>query len=176
MVVPTLFLGSFNLIIMKISQMHDSTSISGLLYTVEGVGFMLGAIAVKHLGMKLKTGTMMFGLALIIGTMHSMLYFSSIEMMNVVVFGIFGFTVGCFFPTTMTIFQKQVPANYHGRFFAFRNMIDQTLFQVVLLSTGAFLDWVGLPITGLSFGLFSLSLTLFFMLYLKMKKYSLAFE
>lgn len=175
-VVPTLFLGSFNLMIMKIAQMHDSTSISGLLYTVEGVGFMLGAIVVKHIGMKLKTGTMMFGLALVIGIMQSMLYFSTIELMNIVVFSVFGFTVGCFFPTTMTIFQKQVPSNYHGRFFAFRNMIDQTLFQVVLLSTGAFLDWFGLPITGLSFGLFSLSLTIFFMLYLKTKKYPVAFE
>ncbi|MEG0381383.1 MAG: MFS transporter, partial [Kurthia sp.] len=63
-----------------------------------------------------------------------------------------------------------------GRFFAFRNMIDQTLFQVVLLSTGALLDWFGLPITGLVFGLFSLGLTTIFMMYLKMKKYPIAFE
>lgn len=174
-VVPILFLGSFNLLIMKIAQLHHSTSISGLLYTVEGIGFMLGAIVVKYLGVKLKTGTMMFGLAIIIGIMQTMLYFSTIEIINVIVFAVFGFSVGCFFPTTMTIFQKQVPSNYHGRFFAFRNMIDQTLFQVVLLSTGAFLDWFGLPITGLSFGLFSLSLTIFFMLYLKLKKHPLAF-
>lgn len=175
-VVPILFLGSFNLMIMKISQMHDSTSISGLLYTVEGVGFMVGAIVVKQLGARMKTGIMMFGLALLIGVLQSLLYFSTIEVMNVIVFAAFGFTVGCFFPTTMTIFQKQVPGEYHGRFFAFRNMIDQTLFQVVLLSTGALLDWFGLPITGLVFGLFSLTLTLFFMLYLKVKKYPLAFE
>lgn len=175
-VVPILFLGSFNLMIMKISQMHDSTSISGLLYTVEGIGFMVGAIAVKYLGVKLRTGAMMFGLALFIGFLQSLLYFSTIEMMNIVVFGMFGFTVGCFFPTTMTIFQKEVPGEFHGRFFAFRNMIDQTLFQVVLLSTGALLDWFGLPITGLVFGLFSLGLTTIFMMYLKMKKYPIAFE
>ncbi|MCH7324001.1 MFS transporter [Solibacillus sp. MA9] len=175
-VVPILFLGSFNLMIMKIAQMHDSTSISGLLYTVEGVGFMLGAIAVKYLGIRMKTGTMMFSLALLIGVLQSLLFFSTIEIMNVVIFAVFGFAVGCFFPTTMTIFQKQMPAEYHGRFFAFRNMIDQTLFQLVLLSTGALLDWFGLPITGLAFGLFSLMLTIFFMLYLKSKKYSLAFE
>ncbi|MEG0440429.1 MAG: MFS transporter [Solibacillus sp.] len=175
-VVPILFLGSFNLMIMKISQMHDSTSISGLLYTAEGIGFMVGAIAVKYVGMKLRTGTMMFGLALFIGFLQSLLYFSTIEMMNLVVFGMFGFAVGCFFPTTMTIFQKEVPGEFHGRFFAFRNMIDQTLFQVVLLSTGALLDWFGLPITGLVFGLFSLSLTTIFMMYLKMKKYPIAFE
>ena len=89
---------------------------------------------------------MMFGLALIIGVMNSMLFFSTMELMNVVVFSVFGFTVGCFFPTTIPIFKKQVPSNYHGRFFAFRNMIDQTLFQVVLFLTGAFLDWFGLPI------------------------------
>ncbi|WP_274308293.1 MFS transporter [Solibacillus daqui] len=175
-VVPILFLGSFNLMIMKIAQMHNSTSISGLLYTVEGVGFMLGAIAVKYLGIRMKTGTMMFSLALLIGVLQSLLFFSTIEIMNVVIFAVFGFAVGCFFPTTMTIFQKQMPTEYHGRFFAFRNMIDQTLFQLVLLSTGALLDWFGLPITGLAFGLFSLMLTIFFMLYLKSKKYSLAFE
>lgn len=175
-VVPILFLGSFNLMIMKIAQMHDSTSISGLLYTVEGVGFMVGAIAVKYLGVRMKTGTMMFSLALLIGVMQSLLFFSTIEIMNIVIFAVFGFAVGYFFPTTMTIFQKQMPAEYHGRFFAFRNMIDQTLFQAVLLSTGALLDWFGLPITGLAFGLFSLMLTIFFMLYLKSKKYSLAFE
>lgn len=175
-VVPILFLGSFNLMIMKISQMHDSTSISGLLYTVEGIGFMLGAIAVKYIGMQLRTGTMMFGLALSIGVLQSLLYFSTIEMMNIAIFGLFGFAVGCFFPTTMTIFQKEVPGEFHGRFFAFRNMIDQTLFQIVLLSTGALLDWFGLPITGLVFGLFSLGLTTIFMLYLKMKKYPIAFE
>ena len=175
-VVPILFLGSFNLMIMKIAQMHDSTSISGLLYTVEGVGFMLGAIAVKQLGLRMKTGTMLFSLALLIGGLQSLLFFSTIEIMNVIIFASFGFAVGCFFPTTMTIFQKQMPAEYHGRFFAFRNMIDQTLFQVVLLSTGALLDWVGLPITGLVFGLFSLALTIFFMLYLKTKKYSLTFD
>ena len=176
MVVPILFLASFNLVIMKISQMHNSTSISGLLYTVEGVGFMLGAVAVKYLGIRFKTGTMLFTIALSIGVMQSLLYFSTIEIMSVIIFAVFGFTVGCFFPTTMTIFQKQVPAEFHGRFFAFRNMIDQTLFQVVLLSTGALLDWFGLSITGLVFGLFSLVLTVFFMMYLKIKKYTLAFE
>ncbi len=35
MLIPTLFLGSFNLVIMKISEIHQSTTISGLLYTVE---------------------------------------------------------------------------------------------------------------------------------------------
>lgn len=175
-IIPILFLSSFNLMIMKISQMHDSTSISGLLYTAEGIGFMVGAVAVKYIGLRVRTGTMMFGLALLIGFLQSLLYFSTIEVMNIVVFALFGFAVGCFFPTTMTIFQKEVPGEFHGRFFAFRNMIDQTLFQVVLLSTGALLDWFGLPITGLVFGLFSLTLTTLFMVYLKAKQYPVAFE
>ena len=111
MVVPVLFLASFNLIIMKISQMHDSTSLSGLLYTVEGIGFMLGAVAVKYLGLRMHTGTLLFSLALTIGVLQALLYFSTVEFMTVVVFGLFGFTVGCFYPTTMTIFQKQVPGS-----------------------------------------------------------------
>jgi MFS transporter, DHA3 family, macrolide efflux protein len=83
--------------------------------------------------------------------------------------------IGLFFPTTMTIFQRQVPKEYHGRFFSFRSMIDQTLMQVVLLMTGALLDIVGLQWMGLSFGLFSLMLSITFIVYLKSKKMTLRF-
>lgn len=176
MIIPILFLGSFNLIIMKLSEMHDSTSLSGLIYTVEGVGFMLGAFLIKRIGQKFKTGSILFTSVFLVGFLQLMMYFTNIEWVALVIFAVFGFTVGCFFPTTITIFQRQVPKEYHGRFFAFRNMMDQTAFQVVLLSTGALLDLVGLQIMGVIFGVFSLALSISFVLYLKAKRMAIAFE
>lgn len=70
----------------------------------------------------------------------------------------------------MVIFQKQVPKQFHGRFFSFRNMIDSVVFQVVLLSTGMMLDLIGLSGMGLIFGIISLGLTTTFLLYSKKKK------
>lgn len=169
MLIPTLFLGSFNLVIMKISEIHQSTTISGLLYTVEGIGFMLGAAGLKMIAERVKIGTLLFTLAFIIGSMELMLLLSDIKFFALLTFGVFGFSVGCFFPTTMVIFQKQVPKNFHGRFFSFRNMIDSVIFQVVLLSTGMMLDLIGLSGMGLVFGIISLSLTISFLLYSKKK-------
>lgn len=169
MLIPTLFLGSFNLVIMKISEIHQSTTISGLLYTVEGIGFMLGAAGLKMIAERVKIGTLLFTLAFIIGSMELMLLLSDIKFFALLTFGIFGFSVGCFFPTTMVIFQKQVPKDFHGRFFSFRNMIDSVIFQIVLLSTGMMLDLIGLSGMGLVFGIISLSLTISFLLYSRKK-------
>ena len=163
MVIPILFLGSFNLVIMKLTEMHHSQSLSGIIYAVEGIAFMLGAVAVKYFNTIFKTGTLLFILVYSMGAMELMLYMADIKLLAIVTFGLFGFTVGCFFPTTMVIFQRQVPKEYHGRFFAFRNMLDQILFQVVLLSTGALLDFIGLHWMGIIFGVFSLSLCTYFL-------------
>lgn len=169
MLIPTLFLGSFNLVIMKISEIHQSTTISGLLYTVEGIGFMLGAAGLKYIADRVNLGTLLFGLAFIIGFMELLLLLADSTFFALLTFGLFGFSVGCFFPTTMVIFQKQVPKAFHGRFFSFRNMIDSVVFQIVLLSTGMMLDFIGLNGMGLVFGIISLSLTISFLLFSKKK-------
>ena len=176
MVIPLLFLGSFNLLVMSISELHQSSSISGIIYTVEGIGFMLGAFFIKKIGQHVKTGVILFTTVILMGVFQSTLYFADIAPLAVATFGLFGFTIGLFFPTTMTIFQRQMPKEYHGRFFSFRSMIDQTLMQVVLLSTGALLDLVGLQIMGLLFGAFSLLISISFIAYLKSKQMKLAFE
>ena len=169
MLIPTLFLGSFNLVIMKISEIHQSTTISGLLYTVEGIGFMLGAAGLKYIAERVQMGTLLFGLAFIIGLMELMLLLADNTFFALLTFGLFGFSVGCFFPTTMVIFQKQVPKEFYGRFFSFRNMIDSVIFQIVLLSTGMMLDLIGLNGMGLVFGIISLSLTVTFLFFSKKK-------
>ena len=175
-IIPILFLGSFNLVVMSISELHNSSSISGIIYTVEGIGFMLGAFLIKRIGQRFKTGAILFTTVLLMGIFQSTLYFADIQILAVATFGFYGFVIGLFFPTTMTIFQRQVPKEFHGRFFSFRTMIDQGSMQIVLLSTGALLDLVGLQIMGLMFGLFSLTITISFIIYLKSKKMKLAFE
>ncbi|WPK11083.1 MFS transporter [Lysinibacillus louembei] len=174
MVIPILFLGSFNLVIMKITEIHQSQSLSGMIYAVEGTAFMLGAVFIKHLTKIAKTGTILFMSVFIIGLMELMLFLSDIQLFALLTFALFGFTVGCFFPTTMTIFQRQVPKEYHGRFFSFRNMLDQVLFQIVLLSTGALLDLIGLQWMGVTFGVFSLLLSSYFLFIIRRRKLEMA--
>ena len=175
-IIPTLFLSSFNLMVMSIAELHNSSSISGLIYTVEGIGFMLGAFLIKRIGQQFKTGAILFTTVIVMGILQSTLYFADVHILALATFGLFGFSIGLFFPTTMTIFQRQVPKEYHGRFFSFRTMIDQTLAQVVLIMAGALLDIIGLQLMGLMFGLFSLTMSISFIIYLKSKKMQLAFE
>ena len=110
------------------------------------------------------------------GILQSTLYFADIQPLAIATFALYGCVVGLFFPTTMTIHQRQVPKEFHGRFFSFRTMIDQASMQIVLLSTGALLDLVGLQIMGLIFGIFSLTITFCFIIYLRSKSMKLAFE
>ncbi|MGG0658245.1 MFS transporter [Rummeliibacillus pycnus] len=167
--IPMLFLGSFNLLIISISEIQDSSSIKGLIYTVEGISFMLGSIAIKYIGAKWKTNNILFFSLLVIGVTELLLHFAHIPAISLIAFGIFGFSVGCFFPTVMTIFQKQVPNEYHGRFFSFRNMLDRTSFQIVLLSTGALLDLMGLENMVLFFGTLSICITVYYLWQVKKK-------
>lgn len=174
--IPIMFLGSFNLLVMSISELHNSSSISGIIYTVEGIGFMLGAFLIKRIGQRIKTGVILFTTVILMGIFQSTLYFADIQIVVVVTFMLFGFAVGLFFPTTMTIFQRQIPKEFHGRFFSFRTMLDLASMQIVLLVTGAMLDIIGLQIMGLIFGIFSLTISISFIIYLVSKKMKLAFE
>lgn len=175
-IIPILFLGSFNLVVMSISELHNSSSISGIIYTVEGIGFMLGAFFIKRISQRVKTGVILFTTVILMGILQCTLYFADIQPLAVATFALYGCVVGLFFPTTMTIHQRQVPKEFHGRFFSFRTMIDQASMQIVLLSTGALLDLVGLQIMGLMFGIFSLTITICFIIYLRSKSMKLAFE
>lgn len=172
MVIPTLFLGSFNLMVINIVEMHQNSSLSGLIYTFEGIGFMLGAFVVKRLAEKIKPITLLFGAVFIMGILDMSLILSNHQYIAVATFMCFGFFVGCFFPTTMTIFQKDLPKEYHGRFFSFRNMLDSVLFQVILLSAGAMLDLIGLQMMGIVFGVISLVLATFFLWFITGNKKS----
>lgn len=162
--VPVLVIGGFNLLVINISELQSDPSIKGIIYAAEGIAFMVGAFVVKQLSYKWTAYTIMFFFSFIIGLTQLSLYFADVKSMTIVSFTVFGFAVGCFFPTAATIFQTRIPKEFHGRFFSFRNMLDRISFQVVLLGTGFLLDVVGLQKMVILFGMLSLLLTSYFFL------------
>lgn len=171
--IPLLFLGSFNLIVINLSEIQDSASIKGLIYTFEGIAFMVGSFAVKYISRKWRTTVILFFFASMVAVAEFMLFFANSLVITLSAFAVLGFALGCFFPTAMVIFQKQMPKAYHGRFFSFRNMLERVMFQVVLLSAGAFLDILGLQMMVVIFGFISLSLTAIFFLQMKRRNIKL---
>ncbi|MGD6848735.1 MFS transporter [Rossellomorea aquimaris] len=173
--IPLLFIGGFNLMVINISELQDSSAIKGWIYTAEGIAFMTGAFAVKKMGEKMSPYKILFFFSFIIGIAQMILYFATSPILSVLAFTVFGFAVGCFFPTAATIFQTRIPKEFHGRFFSFRNMLDRLIFQVVLLLTGLLLDLVGLQIMTVLFGCLSLMMTgLFYSRYRQLKTTTLS--
>ncbi|MGD6804641.1 MFS transporter [Rossellomorea aquimaris] len=168
--ITLLFIGGFNLMVINISELQDSSAIKGWIYTAEGIAFMLGAFFVKQISGKRSPYSILFLFSFVIGAAQMLLFFADQPVISVIAFAIFGFAVGCFFPTAATIFQTRIPKDFHGRFFSFRNMLDRLIFQVVLLMTGLFLDIMGLQYMTLMFGIISLAATaLFYSKYRQLK-------
>lgn len=162
--VPLLFLGGFNLLVINISELQDSSAIKGYIYAAEGVSFMIGAFFIKKISDKFSAYKILFGSSLLVGLSQIMLYFADVFIVTIAAFLVFGFSVGCFFPTASTIFQTKVPKDFHGRFFSFRNMLDRIGFQVVLLLTGFLLDFIGLQLMCVLYGILTLGTTIIFYL------------
>ncbi|WP_242220535.1 MFS transporter [Bacillus cereus group sp. BfR-BA-01380] len=155
-IIPLLFIGGFNLMVINISEMQHDTTIKGFIYTIEGLSFMLGAFVIKRLSERVSSYKLLYIFSFCIAFSHLSLFFSDIKWMTLVSFGMFGFSVGCFFPVMSTIFQTKIDKSYHGRIFSFRNMFERVMFQIVLLGTGFFLDTIGLQYMVLIFGVISL--------------------
>ncbi|MFS0779707.1 MFS transporter [Neobacillus sp. 3P2-tot-E-2] len=166
--VPLLFLGGFNLLVINISELQDSSAIKGWIYAAEGISFMIGAFFIKKITDYISPYKILFGSSLLVGFSQILLYFADIFVVTIAAFLVFGFSVGCFFPTASTIFQTKVPKDFHGRFFSFRNMLDRVGFQIVLLMTGFLLDFIGLQLMCLIYGLLSIVTT--FIFYVKNKQ------
>lgn len=162
--IPLLFIGGFNLLVINISELQDSSAIKGWIYTAEGIAFMSGAFLIKRISERIQPCTILFVSSFMIGISQMMLYFAQFPVLTIAAFVTFGFSVGCFFPTAATIFQTMVPKDYHGRFFSFRNMMDRVIFQIVLLTTGFLLDAVGLQYMSMMFGILSIAMTSIFFL------------
>jgi MFS transporter, DHA3 family, macrolide efflux protein len=162
--VPLLFLGGFNLLVINISELQDSSAIKGWIYAAEGVSFMIGALFIKKISDKLSSYTILFSSSILVGLSQLLLYFADVTVVTIAAFLVFGFSVGCFYPTASTIFQTKVPKDFHGRFFSFRNMLDRIGFQIVLLLTGFFLDFIGLQLMCVLYGALTILITIIFYL------------
>ncbi|MEH7073085.1 MFS transporter [Neobacillus drentensis] len=160
--VPVLFLGGFNLVVINISELQDSSAIKGWIYTTEGISFMLGAFLIKLISEKISPYLILFACSFLIGGSQVLLYLADNPVITIIAFALFGFSVGCFFPTAATIFQTKVPKEFHGRFFSFRNMLDRVTYQIVLLLSGFLLDFIGLQLMCVLFGGLSIILTTIF--------------
>ncbi|MBM7653336.1 MFS transporter [Neobacillus cucumis] len=160
--VPALFLGGVNLMVINISEIQDSTAIKGWVYAAEGISFMLGALFIKKINNQVSPYAVLFGSSFMVGLSQLLLYFANSPIWTLLAFLLFGFSVGSFFPTAATIFQTQVPKEYHGRFFSFQNMLDRVSYQIVLLLTGFLLDIMGLPLMSIIFGSLSIIMTVTF--------------
>ncbi|MBM7095418.1 MFS transporter [Bacillus sp. H-16] len=169
-VIPLLFLGGFNLMVINISEIQNSAEIKGALYAAEGTAFMLGAFFVKWISQKQSHYHILFFCSFLVGASQLLLYFAHIPVITIFAFILFGFAVGCFFPAAATIFQTKVPKEFHGRFFSFRNMLDRVIFQAVLIMTGAMLDIIGLSHMAVIIGIVSIMTTVMFLIVFRRNK------
>ena len=107
-IIPLLFIAGFNLMVINISEMQHDPTIKGFIYTIEGIAFMLGAFVIKRLSDHFKPEKLLYFFAVCTAFAHLSLFFSDIKWMSLTSFGLFGFSVGCFFPIMSTIFQTKV--------------------------------------------------------------------
>ena len=162
MLVPTLFLGSFNLMVLKIGELQNDITIKSWLYTAEGLGFMIGAFLARRLTNQRNPIDMMLLSASVMAITHLSLFFADMKIPSIISFALFGIAAGVFFPIAATLFQTMVNKEMHGRFFSFRGMLDRVLFQVILVCAGLFLDTIGFKNMVLVFGTISVLMVLSF--------------
>lgn len=162
--VITLFLGGFNLLVLKFSQIQHKPELMGWIYSLEGTSILIAGIFAKRvIGMRnLVTSSTLF--MLLFALSFAGMSFSESSYAVLGSFVMFGCAVAFFFPMVSTLFQIKVPKEAQGRFFSFRGMLDRVMFQISLLATGACLDWFGISTFLLTLALITISsgiLTLF---------------
>jgi MFS family permease len=139
-----LFLGGFNLLILKFSEMQQDAALKGILYTVEGISILIGGTLTKRLfsgGDLLRRNVLLLsGVALALFFMH----FAASRWFVISGFALFGLILGMWLPTNGAIPQIIVPEAIRGRYFAFQGMWNRAIFQFALVLTGTLLDLIGL--------------------------------
>lgn len=145
-----LFLGGFNLLILKFSEVQNNPALKGILYTVEGISILIGGTVTRRLltgGDLLRRNVVLLsGVAAALFMMH----FSDSKWFVISGFALFGLVLGIWLPTNGAIPQLIVPEDIRGRYFAFQGMWNRTIFQIALVLTGALLELIGLPMHMLS--------------------------
>ncbi|MCL6572741.1 MAG: MFS transporter, partial [Bacillus sp. (in: Bacteria)] len=82
--VPVLFLGGFNLMVINISELQDSASIKGWIYTAEGISFMIGALFIKKISSRSSPYIILFASSFLIGASELLLHFADIPVLSIV--------------------------------------------------------------------------------------------
>ncbi|RNB91190.1 MFS transporter [Brevibacillus fluminis] len=140
----TLLLGGFNLLVLKYSEIQHSPEVMGWIYTVEGTSILIAGLISKQLIGNRNLVQFSSMLLFVFALSQFFLSFAESRLIVLVGFALFGVTVAFFFPSVTTIFQKRLPDDTHGRFFAFKGMLERVLIQVSVIMTGACLDLIGL--------------------------------
>lgn len=156
---PYFFLSGFNLMVIEISGLQHNTGIKGILYTTEGLCVFLGTYLAKRFFSQNPKLAYMFAITFTIAVAHTSLYFAHVPVMSIISFGLFGIAAGMLFPVVTTIYQTGIPSQYHGRFFSIKGMVDNILFQILMLLTGLFLDTIGFEKMVIGFGVASFIIT-----------------
>ncbi len=160
--IPTIFIAGFNLFIVEISSIQNNPSIKGLLYAVEGISLILSSTFISK---RIKNKTRIYcllGSTFLIVIVQFLLSFSNILLFPIIAFGLFGLSYGVFNPIFNTFSQETIANEYHGRFFAFKSMIDRTLIQISMVSIGLLLDIIGFKKVVITFGFLSFIFVLIF--------------
>ncbi|MGO0062009.1 MFS transporter [Brevibacillus fluminis] len=140
----TLLLGGFNLLVLKYSEIQHAPELMGWIYTVEGTSILIAGLVSKQLIGNRNLVTFSSMLLFVFALSQFLLSFAASRWFVLAGFALFGLTVAFFFPSVTTIFQKRLPGDTHGRFFAVKGMIERVLIQVSVVFTGACLDLIGL--------------------------------
>jgi DHA3 family macrolide efflux protein-like MFS transporter len=156
--VPYFFLSGFNLMVITLGELHSDSSFKGLIYSVEGLCSIIGAYIIKYFSKGRNFVPLLLIAALFIALSHVSLFLAEIKWSIFVSFGLFGLALGSYFTLSTTFFQKEVPNGFHGRFFSFKMMMETTMFLVLMMTTGLFLDTIGFKKMVLLFGTTSILL------------------
>lgn len=153
--IPFLFIGSFNLLAIEISEFHTLDSLKGVIYTLEGVSILLAGVLLKRLTSSWgKWRILLCGAVLVIISM--LLLMIPMMSVQVIAFAIFGFASGLFIPLSNMEAQVRITKDVLGRFFSFKRMIETTVIQFSLIATGALLDIFSLSTVMACYGTLSL--------------------
>lgn len=150
------FLSGFNLMVIEIGEIQNNSMIKGLLYTAEGVSVLIGSSLSKRFFKENNNIKPLLWMTLFISITQLSLYWAEIFIMPIISFAVFGLAAGMLFPIITTIFQTEIPETHHGRFFSIRGMVENIIFQALMLLTGLFLDTIGFKKMVIVFGVFSL--------------------
>ena len=133
-VIPFIFISSFNLIVIEISNIHSNPSIKGLLYTVEGLSVIITGLLVQYLVKKHNIMRAIILSCVLIVISYTLLFFTTIEFLPFIAFFLFGVSFGLFMPLSATLYQKQISGKLHGRFFSFKRVYETGIGQISLLT------------------------------------------